>query len=161
MRNWEFSQTDKFADEMARYIDLYGVVLARPHESGDYYDGEYADKWNYIIKQNPNTQFFAYTKSPHRPKKHKNFNLVESLLPDGSLNYGSQEYVTGKLKQFKDYGAVQCPYQTQKVCGVKCKICLSKKYVLFTIHGRGRRNVQTAGVRSVCNFGGRVYQHKS
>lgn len=121
-----------FADQMSKLVDAYGITMMRIHEAGDFYDQEYADKWDFVIRHNPDTLFYAYTKSPFKPKIRANFNAIESLLPDGCLNYGTPEYIQRKAKEFKAY---ICPYhKTLKRCGTKCHMCMTQKHVLFIKH---------------------------
>lgn len=58
-----------------------------------------------------------------------------SVLPDGGINFGSEEYVKEKARKFN---AVICPYGTPAGdgvrCGVDCTLCLREQYVLFYKH---------------------------
>lgn len=132
-KNLRLTESPQFADDMAKLIDHMGIIMMRPHEAGDYYNQEYADKWDYIIRKNPHVRFFAYSKSEYRPRERSNYHTVNSLLPDGTINYGSEDYIKEKAKKFH---AVICPYQNkgQKVCGSKCDICFQEEYVLFKKH---------------------------
>ena len=141
-RNHKASLGSAFVVDMVKLIKhgvaRYGVKAVRVHESGDFYSQEYANKWDSIAfavhAEYPEVKFFAYTKSPYRPLS--GFNIVESILPDGSINYGPWAYVIEKAIK---YHAVICPYGLTKVnfkgmCGVKCKACQNKKHVLFLQH---------------------------
>jgi len=117
-------------------VNKYGVTAIRVHESGDFYSQEYANNWNYIAGKiqisRPDVVFFAYTKSPYRPAQY--FNIVESILPDGSINFGDHDHV---IRLAKKYHATICPYGISKIkfkCGLECKACQTKKYVVFHKH---------------------------
>jgi hypothetical protein len=68
-------------------VDLQKFVkrnynVCRVHDSGDFYNREYLDKWYEIAANTPSMLFYAYTKSLHLdPYKNKpsNFNLIQSL----------------------------------------------------------------------------------
>jgi hypothetical protein len=53
----------------------------RIHDSGDFYNQEYLDKWFEIAKQFPNKIFYAYTKSLHLnfSSKPSNFMITQSI----------------------------------------------------------------------------------
>lgn len=84
-RNLAASRQDWFTPAMIQYIKLSGARVVRIHESGDFYDQSYADKWSAIIKACPDVRFYGYTKSPYRPAPASNLNIVESILPDGRV----------------------------------------------------------------------------
>jgi hypothetical protein len=122
---------------MIELIRRSGVKLVRVHESGDFYDREYAEKWSAIARALPDVIFFAYTKSPNRPYA-KNFNIVESILPDGSLNYGTKEEIFALAKRHR---AKICPcglIKARVICGESCTACTKAKHVVFVEHGKRR-----------------------
>lgn len=139
-RNYQASGDCGFVDSIVRITEKSGKSLVRIHESGDFYSQEYADKWAEIAKRLPNVFFYCYTKSPYRPIA-GNINIVESILPDGSVNFGNAEYVQEKAGK---YQAFICPstsksndYPTDKygrVCGVSCFECGTRKHVVFIEH---------------------------
>ena len=110
----------------------HGVTAVRVHESGDFYSQEYANKWETIAKSFPNLRFFAYTKSDFRPCA-DNFNIVESVLPDGSINFGDDNFITEKKEK---YGYPVCPVTLGEgvKCGSDCKLCQDVSHVLFKKH---------------------------
>lgn len=131
---------DTFADRMVTLIthsiEKRGIKAVRVHESGDFYNQAYADAWEEIAFRvhlvHPWVKLFAYTKSPYRPAT--GFNIVESILPDGSINYGPHAEIIAKAKQFR---AKVCPYglaKTTLTCGVECTACQNHKYVVFLQH---------------------------
>ena len=71
-RNFNFSKTAEFVQVISEYINLIvelekkgkgRKVLVRIHESGDFYNKEYTDKWIEIARRCPDVTFYAYTKS--------------------------------------------------------------------------------------------------
>jgi hypothetical protein len=96
--------------------------------------------WKQIAIDNPNVKFYFYTKMPCLTielSELDNVNQVNSILPDGELNFGSIEYVNELSKK---YNAPICPATIKGndiKCGKDCKICINKNYVLFVIHGNG------------------------
>lgn len=127
IRNLELSRMLTFVPDTINLIKYFGITKFRIHEAGDFYDAEYAYKWDEIIYSLPDVLFYCYTKSPFRPTEYKNFNIVESILPDGSLNYGDKDYVLDKWAKFG------YPICQQKVC-TGCSICQTEKHVLFYKH---------------------------
>lgn len=118
-------------------IKHYGVKAVRVHESGDFYNAHYAWDWEeiarFVCMDMPDVRFFAYTKSPYKPASPW-FNIVDSILPDGQINYGSHDYV---IEQAKRWHVKICPYglaKTTLTCGVECKICQTHGRVLFVQH---------------------------
>lgn len=126
-RNLQLSKRFDFVLNMINMIKYFGVEKFRIHESGDFYNRPYAEKWDKIIEALPNVRFYTYSKSPYLPKQRENINIVHSILPDGSLNYGSKEYVAEKSKEFG------IPICRQKVCH-GCELLRKHMYVLFIKH---------------------------
>lgn len=113
-----------------------GMEFIRIHESGDFFNQNYIDMWARVLENNKNVKGYFYTKVEHVFNFNelcKNANMVNSILPDGSINYGSQEYVEEKAKKF-DFPI--CPFNAKDdktKCG-KCTICMHCKNVLFYQH---------------------------
>jgi len=132
--NYNASKTDSFVSVMVNLIKKHGFKTVRIHESGDFYNVEYVNKWDKIAEQLPEVKFYGYTKQNFVSFTSNNVNIVNSLLPDGNLNFGSLEYVKEKSKQFN---IPVCPV-TLKVnsasCGKTCRLCQTKKNMLFVIH---------------------------
>lgn len=131
--NLTASKAKDFENRMVALIKWKKFKIFRIHESGDFYSQEYADRWTRIAERCPDVAFWTYTKSPFRPNA-SNINVVESILPDGSLNYGKRETVVEKAKKFN---GMLCPVtmgDKSAICGKTCKFCLHHKTVLFVIH---------------------------
>ena len=131
--NLNASKQPCFVARMVELIERTNSKTVRVHESGDFYSQEYADKWTEIAKRCPKVRFFCYTKSPYRPTGSA-WNIVESILPDGTSNFGPRKVILQKAKQFR---AKVCPCGLSKlehICGSRCKACQNHKYVVFVQH---------------------------
>lgn len=62
-QNLQAAMGASFVADMQAEIVSNKLSMVRIHESGDFYDQKYADKWFDIIRALPNVQFLAYTKS--------------------------------------------------------------------------------------------------
>lgn len=71
-KNFMESKKESFVNDMTEVINNYvsrkaykaaEKIFFRIHESGDFYNQEYFDKWVQIAKVFPNVTFLAYTKS--------------------------------------------------------------------------------------------------
>ena len=113
-----------------------GMEFVRIHESGDFFSQAYVDMWTRVLKNNPSVKGYFYTKVDNVFNFQdlcKYANMVHSILPDGSINYGSKEYVIEKAKK---YGFPICPFNAKDdktKCG-NCTICMYSKHVLFYQH---------------------------
>jgi len=118
-------------------IKKYGHLIEaiRFHESGDIFNSAYAQAIENTAKIavdngiNP----YTYTKTDYRPD---GLNIVESVMPDGRLNYGKKEEV---IDMARKYRAKVCPYGKGRagkniVCGRECKACTKYKHVVFIQH---------------------------
>ena len=116
--------------------------MVRIHSSGDFFAQIYINKWAELIARFPNVKFYAYTKVDNlfdfsKIESLENFNLIRSILPDGSKNYGPEEEIKEKANKFhfpicpyrKNMDAAKMPH-----CGGTCDICLSHKIVGFVEH---------------------------
>lgn len=134
-RNLAATQCATFAQDMIDYIRACrNITAVRIHESGDYYCAAYAQAWNTIIAALPGITFYGYTKSPYRPAPAANLNIVESILPDGRVNFGAPEVID---TIHKETGFPICP-ATKKgnkvTCGKSCTLCQRRPNVLFYVH---------------------------
>lgn len=62
-RNFELSKSPDFVSRMVQEINAGKFKCIRIHESGDFYNQEYLNKWKEIARALPGVTFFAYTKS--------------------------------------------------------------------------------------------------
>lgn len=114
------------------------IKYVRIHESGDFLSQEYIDLWERLIKKYPSIVFYTYTKVDKifdfsGLKSLPNFNLVNSVLPDGSINFGNEAYCTEKATKFN---CIICPNRKgNKVhCGTECTACMHNSNVVFLQH---------------------------
>ena len=63
IRNLKFSGLHSFVPNMIKELKESGVTKCRIHESGDFYNPEYVDKWVDIATACPEIKFLAFTKS--------------------------------------------------------------------------------------------------
>jgi len=112
--------------------------IVRLHSSGDFFSQAYVDLWTRIAERFPAISFYTYTKTSwdfSSLLSLPNFNLVSSICPDGSINYGTLDAMRTKARAFH---APICPYragqQGNPHCGKECRICLKSPLVLFVQH---------------------------
>jgi hypothetical protein len=88
-------------DEIREAIgkDLKRIRRVRVHESGDFYNQEYLDKWFVVAQGYPDLTFYAYTKSFQLDfsKKPDNFVLI------GSFDETSSERARGLYQDKKNH----------------------------------------------------------
>jgi len=137
-KNLEFSKSNAFVPEMIRALKSEkGNLTIRIHESGDFYNLKYAEKWFEIMETCSHVKFFGYTKSKfgYMFSSMDNFNLIESVFPDGVHNVFN---TISELKAgAKKYKAAICNYGISGKKQLKCqdcKICMEKKRVIFLKH---------------------------
>lgn len=61
-RRLKATLTDEFIQSMLADIDKQRAERVRIHDSGDFYDEAYLNRWIEIIKARPQVEFYAYTK---------------------------------------------------------------------------------------------------
>lgn len=111
----------------------------RIHSSGDFYSQDYVNMWTDIISNNTNKKFYFYSKVTEifdfsTMLENTNVNMVNSILPNGSINYGTHEYVE-ELSRY--YNIPICPYtlgNNNIICGEDCLLCMKSNYMLFVQH---------------------------
>ena len=65
-KNLELTKTAQFVDTAVEQLSrMHKLRAVRMHESGDFYNQSYLDKWVTIAKKFPDVIFTAYTKSLH------------------------------------------------------------------------------------------------
>ena len=133
-----------------KHMLLTQIVNERPefvriHEAGDFLSQAYINMWSELIQFFPDVKFYAYTKVLDLYDfsyilSLKNFNLVNSVMPDGSINFGTRKFIFSQAKKYK--GKV-CPYGLKKDskgnnlpvhCGTDCKACMNYSNIFFLIH---------------------------
>ena len=114
------------------------IPYVRIHSSGDFINDDYTKMWIRIANALPLYRFYFYTKVQNNACIEElanlaNVNKVESILPDGSLNYGSEAYIKDKADK---YNITICDVTMSGTgqCGLTCTHCMTNKYVLFKKH---------------------------
>lgn len=151
MRNFELSRSPEFEVIMQYEItNLKGKIdTVRIHESGDFYNQQYFNKWVAIASKNPDLKFYAYTKSwfLDLSKKPDNFIVLFSVDKTSNKNipFGANG-VAVMVEDMKpdpdfDYGNAKLCYDIKNDKHLKCKdgcnYCYadqSNKSVIFFRH---------------------------
>jgi hypothetical protein len=90
-RRLQASKQDNFVDVMCQELIKLRVGAVRVHDSGDYYEESYLDKWIEIAKKNPSIIFYSYTKSIDFFKS--DVNTWKKILPSNmviTFSYGGK-----------------------------------------------------------------------
>jgi len=116
------------------------VKLCRIHASGDFFSSEYVEMWAEIVRENPDCNFWTYTKNRDAENAFdglENGNIVRSIVPGCGLNFGRCDYIMDTFNTLKSAGEsvyiCRCGIDKNQHC-VNCKGCATHKYVLFIEH---------------------------
>jgi len=140
--NFKTSKTKHFVkDVIAALSNIQHKVRAvRIHESGDFYNQEYLNKWVEIAKAFPKIIFTAYTKSLHlnftEAKRLKNMVLFASIdptTPKYMLDRNTLKYKATVIKpgQKIPRGYFECPGSCRNF---NCTHCYHKKTKNVAFH---------------------------
>lgn len=78
--SYEASRERQFAVRIGQELRRRSSIKAvRIHPAGDFYSNEYTQKWIEIVRDNPDTQFWAYTRSWRRPDLVLKLNALSKL----------------------------------------------------------------------------------
>lgn len=143
-RNFKLSKKANFAKTMIEALSKiqHKVRAVRIHESGDFYNQEYLDKWVEVAKAFPKIMFTAYTKSLHldfsKAKKTKNMILFASIdptTPDWMLKKNTLRHKATVIKPGCKVprGYFECPGSCRKAACEHCYHCKTKS-VAFHQH---------------------------
>lgn len=143
-RNFQESLKDSFTDDMVKHLSQkvkskHFSGKGRIHESGDFYNQEYLDKWKIICRESPKVKFLAFTKSIHLDfvKKPKNLKLVFSIMSDtdpADIELAKEKGFNLAFADWENPGATfTCPGNCRK-CG-KCWKLRKGESVFFHFHG--------------------------
>lgn len=113
--------------------------IVRIHSSGDFFRQDYVDAWVFIARMFPNINFYGYTKTRkifdfRGADLLHNLNIVDSLLPDGSINFGNDEYLASKKETFPTIPICPVTLGKDTECMRGCTKCLGCRYVMFKQH---------------------------
>ena len=124
MGNLEASRRLDFTDQISDQIQkgLKNIKRVRIHESGDFYNQAYLDKWYEIAHAFPELRFYAYTKSFNldfstRPA---NFWLIASL--DSSTTSAQLARYKARERFFQNSFTI-VDRGTRATCPGDCSIC--------------------------------------
>ncbi len=122
------------------------IETVRIHAAGDFFSLPYAFTWEVIARDFPTVVFWTYTKVREYEGifgAFENANIVKSILPDGSLNFGHIDHIEKEYKKLTAAGETvhiclcgtdkDLPKDKQQHCN-GCKGCSCNEYVLFIEH---------------------------
>lgn len=143
-RNLEASKRESFVKEVVDYIERSKRRIVRIHESGDFYNQKYLNKWIRIATLLPEIIFYAFTKSFQLDfsKCPENLIIIQSYGSkfDNKINKkGNTSRVIQSLEELKK-GEYLCPYHDKTKftrCGECCDYCFNDrrpKHVAFLKH---------------------------
>lgn len=123
---------------IVKQISESKINSIRIHASGDFFNQSYIDFWCDIVKMFPSKKFYAYSKVIElfdfsNIEGLSNFNLINSIVADIHLNFGSVEYCQSLNKK---YNTFICPATLKEnvKCGLDCSYCITNKNVCFVQH---------------------------
>lgn len=139
-RNFEMAKDGSFVEHVvAQLSKARSVEVVRIHVAGDFFNQNYINQWNKIVKMFPALKFYAYTKTIgmldyKEILKNENMNIINSIASDGGVNYGDADRIDALVK----LGYKVCPATVKSngkvVCGKDCKICITEDKVAFHQH---------------------------
>jgi len=144
----KISKYKSFESLMAKAIENSNFKKIRLHESGDFYNQIYLDKWKRITAKFPNIKFLAYTKAldldlwSNLPK---NFIIFQSYGGNKDYLIDNSKPTARVIGNAKDITLNEflCKYGQSnfKKCGETCNYCYSNiknKHVAFVLHKKLR-----------------------
>ena len=136
--NFSLAKTGDFVHQVEYQLTKSKTCQSvRVHVAGDFFSTDYINAWAGIIKNFPSIKFYGYSKvfellPVDSLNRLKNCNIINSIAPDGGVNFGNAE----RVKYLESVGFKLCPATAGKNvnCGSTCKICLTNKKVCFNIN---------------------------
>lgn len=138
-RNFELAKLGEHKAPIISNIKyVRSCTAVRIHVAGDFFNEKYVEDWIEIVKTFPNLKFYTYSKvfgivdGLERLAALPNCNIINSIAPDGGLNYGDD----ARVEYLESVGYKPCPAVRNKnvKCGESCKLCLTYPKVCFNIH---------------------------
>ena len=137
-RNWEQAKLDTFVDVISNELSRARTIKSvRIHESGDFYNQAYFDKWKEVAEKRPDLTFYAYTKNSRIDISTRPSNFVILLSDDKAEHkdiwdkFNGVATVTPKgSKPDKDF--IICPGSC-KTCSL-CKDVTENNRITFLEH---------------------------
>lgn len=158
-RNLETSKKADFSELIIAKLKSGKFKRLRIHESGDFYNQAYLDKWVKIIKARPDITFWAYTKSFRldftEAKKLPNFYLRVSTDASSTKEALRTRLPKSILSSEKIEGLFTCPSSEVEhhavQCMKDCYYCIENRLPLvFLPHGTYKNKVKTFEMEA-CN----------
>jgi len=134
MRNLEASRKDGFIEAIDKHIKRNASKrpFFRIHESGDFYNQEYLNKWIQIANLNPDVHFLAFTKSFKLDYSNApaNLQIIYSVMEDTV-----QESIPEGFKAFAG-DCQNIPINTLECPGycATCGMCWQLSKIAFNVH---------------------------
>lgn len=133
------------------YIELKNpdkIQEIRISAAGDLFNDSYVEMLQRIIERFPRFIFWTYTKYEkyiNSFDKYSNANIVKSILPDGSLNYGTIKEVFERYIYMVEHGynvhLCSCGVRSWQHCH-NCAGCAKNDFVLFFKHSARDYDIQ-------------------
>lgn len=130
-------------------IHADNIKTIRIHATGDFFSVEYLEMWKRIIKSNPGTIFWTYTKETGAENafdEFENANIVKSNVPmldnisseTNGYNFGHIDYIIALYNALKGLNKsvyiCRCGIDKNQHC-TNCTACAKCENVLFIEHG--------------------------
>jgi len=146
-KNLEFSKRQDFVEQIVAYLKKRKETIIRVHESGDFYNYLYLQKWCEIARQLPEKTFYAYTKSYYMANFWKdipnNLKLIQSVESRFPQTVDWQKSTARVIREITERlpNEFICPEQMAKKrgkrikCMQECQMCLRDNiHVCFLLH---------------------------
>jgi hypothetical protein len=160
MRNLAASKRPDFPQLILAKLKNAKFRRLRIHESGDFYNQVYLDKWIEIIRNLPDFTFWAYTKSYRldftQAKKLPNFQLRMSGDATSTKEAWATKLPKSILSSTTIDGIFVCPASKEKGHTIQCmKDCFfcaeNNQPLVFLPHGTYKNKVKQFETMEVCN----------
>jgi len=143
--NYKSSKKDNFVEMIIKELEDNDVKISRIHESGDFYDQKYLNKWIEITRALPKIKFLAFTKSFHLDFSGFGDNVAIYYSVDSTSNHDAipkdrnQAITIGEINDLPKGSHFCGPVGKDKkdpkkkdeahynYCGDKCKFCWNNR----------------------------------
>ena len=121
-QNFKLSKLNCFVELISAEINSRKVEAVRIHESGDFYNQEYVNKWLEVTRLFPNIVFYAYTKSWWLDFEGRPNNFIVLLSSDNDIH---KEEVYNQFDGIASVEGFDNPLKEEEYyhCPGDCKIC--------------------------------------
>lgn len=134
------NKLDYLKEEIIKQVKKSRTIkYLRVHVGGDFFSMDYVNMWYNIadwIKDNkPEVKVYTYTKNMDIIPYLGNINVVESLLPNGNVNFNTIENIKKIWDKDKTYKICPVTLGNKTVkCGIDCTLCMRESKLLFVKH---------------------------